>query len=122
MGEVTASGPAVTARLKAVPPPPHKPKAVPPPPPNDPRCDARVLLLPNIDVFRGNVPCILYTYILPDLLLRAPRKVVLIRGPQGLGFNIMGGEDPDDGIFICMFQAQLLYRMFQISELKHSVQ
>lgn len=30
---------------------------------------------------------------------------MLQRGAQGLGFNIMGGEDPDDGIFICMFKS-----------------
>ena len=31
---------------------------------------------------------------------RVARRVVLRRGNTGLGFNIMGGEDPDDGIFI----------------------
>lgn len=35
---------------------------------------------------------------------REPRKVVLNKGPTGLGFNIVGGED-GEGIFISFILA-----------------
>ena len=38
------------------------------------------------------------------ILLREPRNVVLHRGPSGLGFNIVGGED-GEGIFISFILA-----------------
>jgi len=37
-------------------------------------------------------------------LYREPRKVVLNKGPTGLGFNIVGGED-GEGIFISFILA-----------------
>jgi len=37
-------------------------------------------------------------------LHREPRKVVLNKGPTGLGFNIVGGED-GEGIFISFILA-----------------
>lgn len=41
---------------------------------------------------------------LGSYLLREPRKVVLNKGPTGLGFNIVGGED-GEGIFISFILA-----------------
>ena len=38
------------------------------------------------------------------LLNREPRKVILNKGPTGLGFNIVGGED-GEGIFISFILA-----------------
>ncbi|KAL3219839.1 hypothetical protein MRX96_005603 [Rhipicephalus microplus] len=37
-------------------------------------------------------------------VFREPRKVVLAKGPTGLGFNIVGGED-GEGIFISFILA-----------------
>ena len=37
-------------------------------------------------------------------LIRAPRSVSLVKGPAGLGFNIVGGED-GEGIFISFIRA-----------------
>ncbi|MFN9943636.1 MAG: PDZ domain-containing protein [bacterium] len=37
-------------------------------------------------------------------LIRAPRLVALTKGPAGLGFNIVGGED-GEGIFISFILA-----------------
>ena len=39
-----------------------------------------------------------------SFLHREPRKVVLNKGPTGLGFNIVGGED-GEGIFISFILA-----------------
>ena len=41
---------------------------------------------------------------LSSFLHREPRKVVLNKGPTGLGFNIVGGED-GEGIFISFILA-----------------
>lgn len=41
---------------------------------------------------------------LTSFLHREPRKVVLNKGPTGLGFNIVGGED-GEGIFISFILA-----------------
>lgn len=41
---------------------------------------------------------------LTSFFLREPRKVVLNKGPTGLGFNIVGGED-GEGIFISFILA-----------------
>lgn len=39
-----------------------------------------------------------------SFLHREPRKVILNKGPTGLGFNIVGGED-GEGIFISFILA-----------------
>jgi len=36
-------------------------------------------------------------------MFRAPRQVVMKKGPSGLGFNIVGGEE-GEGIFISFIQ------------------
>lgn len=48
--------------------------------------------------------CVLLHGICFCLFFREPRTVVLNRGPSGLGFNIVGGED-GEGIFISFILA-----------------
>ncbi|KAK8776595.1 hypothetical protein V5799_030061 [Amblyomma americanum] len=48
--------------------------------------------------------CLIKVRPLLSLHRREPRKVVLAKGPTGLGFNIVGGED-GEGIFISFILA-----------------
>ncbi|XP_078380802.1 disks large homolog 1-like isoform X2 [Oculina patagonica] len=100
-------------------PPPQYQEAVkssPPPPPSPPRDEKpTVVSIPPPPVHQEDIMPSEQTNSLPrkpqapavpedDGFTREPRKVVLNKGPTGLGFNIVGGED-GEGIFISFILA-----------------